>query len=134
LASVQNGEILALTLPKLSAITNAKWEEKISRKYHVAPSSIESRTVVKLPPDSAFDFLAQRMVSKNARQSGCVRCGRISDVRLSRRVLPTKKKGEAGICDLHASVQDEYTQMVCVEGYRWERLGYKSTIASRRSE
>jgi len=55
-------------LPRFSVITKARWEENISRKYHVASSAMVSRMEATLRL-SAFDFLAQEIISENARKS-----------------------------------------------------------------
>lgn len=121
-------EAAVLTLPRFSVITNAKWEENISRKYNLEPPSIVSRMDVTLCL-SAFDLFAQEMINKNARQSDLCVVGRVSTVRFSRQSLHTKQEGDTCIHDLQSSVPNKHTQMVCVEGYLWERLGYASIVA-----
>lgn len=101
-------EAAELTLPRFSVITNAKWDEHISRKYNLEPSSIVSRMDVALGL-SAFDLFAQETINKNARQSGLCVVDRVSTVRFPRQFLHTKQEGGTCIHDLQSSVPKKHT-------------------------
>lgn len=59
---------VALTRPRFRVSTNARWAEKITRKYRVASSAIVLKIVGNL---STFfsDFAAKTTINKNARES-----------------------------------------------------------------
>lgn len=82
-----------------------------------------------------FDFLAEKIINENARESGMDvyrrrQCG-LDVMRLHR----TVEKGYACIRDLQGSRLAKYAQVIRVERYRWLWLGYGDTAipeASRR--
>ena len=42
--------------------------------------------------------------------------------------LRTIKDRDTCVCELEVPMTEKHTQVICVKGYLWERLGYKGTL------
>lgn len=67
LTVVQRGE-QSLTCAKAKVIASTKWPVNITRKYRMASLVITSKMLGILTPGT-LDFIAEKMISENARKS-----------------------------------------------------------------
>jgi hypothetical protein len=101
LSNHPGGEKIALTRPRFRVNTSTKWEVNITRKYHVASSAMLSKIVGTLSPGT-LDFLAEKIINENARESDVYISSAASALPGPdpRRLRHTVEEGYACICDL----------------------------------